>query len=142
VLSEGLTVINRDTTGGVSSSGAVWWLIALWMFVTVGALLWVIPHEEGDLEGRASASVGDQYEVIVEGRDVSIVGDTDSSELRQVIARLVDLRGVRTATIVTPDEGSGSEHDLESEGEAFGIPWGNTAVRDGRDGALVRGGDE
>jgi hypothetical protein len=112
-------VTSRDVVGGESQPATVWWLVAVWMVLTVGALLWVIPHQEADLEDRARAKVGDEYVIDVDGRDALLRGDPADSVLQEIAIQLRGLRGLRSVVVAEPAGDSGSEHEAESDGEAM-----------------------
>lgn len=78
---------------------SVFWLLAVWVVVVLGALVWGIDHAESTLRADARTSLtenGHDVAVDFSGRDARLIGSVSSEELAVEIAESIDgLPGVR-----------------------------------------------
>lgn len=76
---------------------SIWFLLIVWVGVTVAAVIWGIPHFEDHLGERGEAALGDQpVAVQIVGRDARLAGEvTDSTEIDRAVATVRGVRGVR-----------------------------------------------
>lgn len=76
---------------------SVWWLTVGWLAVTVGAVLWGVPHEERNLTERAEAALaGQPVAVEFDGRDAAILGQVGGpADIDRAAATVRAVRGVR-----------------------------------------------
>jgi len=80
-----------------SLPASIWFLLIVWVGITVAAVIWGIPHIEDDLGGRGEAALADQpVGVQFVGRDAQLTGQVAaSSEIDRAVATMHELRGVR-----------------------------------------------
>ncbi len=80
----------------------VWWLLVAWLILAVSTVVWSIPHEEEDLQARASqalASAGLPVTVDFDGRDAILSGTVDSLDGPERAIEVVGaVTGVRRVT--------------------------------------------
>ncbi|HEX9854160.1 MAG TPA: OmpA family protein [Acidimicrobiia bacterium] len=108
---------------------AVWWLLALFVALTLLAVVWGVPTEERDLELRAAAAAADSgITVRLEGRDAVLIGSTDAVSADRVAVLVRAIRGVR----VVDDRIQRTTATPSAPGPADGRPPEVTmALRDG-----------
>ena len=73
---------------------SVWWLAVGWLAVTIGAVLWGVPHEERNLAERAEAALAGQPAVVeFDGRDALLLGQVaDAADIDRAAATVRAVR--------------------------------------------------
>jgi OmpA-OmpF porin, OOP family len=91
---------------------AVWWLLALFVALTLLAVVWGVPTEQRDLALRAATAATDSgITVRMEGRDAILSGSTDAVSADRVAVLVKETRGVRVVddhmerTTASPEPG-------------------------------------
>ncbi len=92
-------------TGGPTRRGplpaSIWALLIVWIALTVGAVIWGVPHMEDHLGGRGEAALNSQpVGVEFVGRDAQLTGQVaDPAAIDLAVATTRELRGVRRVDV-------------------------------------------
>jgi OOP family OmpA-OmpF porin len=93
-------VANDLSAGDATVPRSVFWLLAIWVLLLLGAMVWGIDNAETTLREAARRSLGsDRSNVAVDfsGRDARLIGSVSSEADALAIAELIDeLPGVRS----------------------------------------------